>query len=148
VAIKFDFSYYQLISWAPIYAPDSTVPASKKLISEMLQFPWKCRLDDVTADRKIKPTSRVACVFFDEEEGKRIDAVKGYVGKSGDFCGLLFRRDGSWESNVFGHRSAYELTFELIEGERFASIFFPEKDLKALAVRHRTPCRWVSADVA
>jgi len=139
VAIKFDFSYHQLISWAPIYAPGSTVPASKKLISEMLQFPWKCRLDDVTADRKIKPTSRAACVFFDEEEGKRIDAVKGYVGKSGDFCGLLFRRDGGWESNVFGCRSAYELTFELMEGERFASIFFPE-DLKALAVRHIVLC--------
>lgn len=93
-------------------------------------------MDDITADRKIKPTSRVACVFFDEEGGKRIDAVKGYVGKSGDFCGLLFRRDGDWENNVFGHRSAYELTFELMEGERFTSIFFPEEDLKALAVRH------------
>ncbi|RPB04039.1 hypothetical protein L873DRAFT_1668292 [Choiromyces venosus 120613-1] len=134
VAIKFDFSYHQLISWAPIYAPDPDVPVSQKLISEMLQFPWKCRLDDITADRKIKPTSRVACIFFDEEEGKRIDAVKGYVGKSGDFCGLLFRREGDWESNVFGHRSAYELTFELMEGERFTSIFFPERDLKALAL--------------
>ncbi|CUS15030.1 unnamed protein product [Tuber aestivum] len=133
LAIKFNFSYHELITWAPTDADGSTVPAPKKLIFEMLQFPWKYRMIDVTADRKIKPTSRVARVFFDEEEGKRIDAVNGYVGKRGDFCGL-FRSDGDWESNVIGHRSAYELTFELMEGERFTSIFFLEEGLKALAL--------------
>ena len=76
MAIQFDFSYHQLVSWAPIYALDWTVPASKGLISEMLQFPRKYRLDDKTADRNTKPPSRVACVCFDQEEGKQIDAVK------------------------------------------------------------------------
>jgi len=67
-------------------------------------------------------------VALEEKEGRRIDAVKGYISKSGDFCGLWFRRDGGWESNAFGHPSAYELTFELMEGERFASIFFHLSD--------------------
>ena len=59
--------------------------------------------------------------------------MRGYVGKSGDFRGLLFLRDGLWESNVFGHRSVYELTLEveLVEGERFTRIFFLE-DLKMM----------------
>ena len=96
------------MSWAPIYTLDLTVPASKGLISEMLQFPQKYRLDDKMADRKTKPPTRVVCVVFDQEEGKQIDGVKEYVGKSGDFCGLLFQRDGGLESNVFGHRLAYK----------------------------------------
>ena len=128
MAITFDFSYHQLISQAPIYALDSTMTATKGLISKMLQFPWKYRLDDKTAE-SLPP---VLHVYLLMEGWKQIDAVRGYVGKSGDFCGLLFRRDGSWESNVCGHLSAYELAFELAEGEPFTRISFLEEDLKTM----------------
>ena len=84
---------------------------------------------------------------LDEKESKRIDVVKGYVGKSGDFCGLLFRRDSDWESNVFGHRSAYELTFELMEGERFRSIFFHLPNRLPSRTRYSHLCRPFTLDV-
>ena len=47
------------------------------------------------------------------------------------------------ESNVFGHRLAYELIFELMERESFTSIFFPE-DLKTIGVNDgcRIGSRW------
>lgn len=103
----------------------------------MILLPWKCRTDadDISPDGDInlpskqllKPSSEpllhVACAFFDEEDGKQVDAVKGYVGDDGAFCGLLFRRDGDWERVVFGARSSFEFTFELLKGERFTSIF-------------------------
>ena len=42
-------------------------------------------------------------------------------------------RDGSWERKVFGHHSAYELTLELVQGERFRRIFFLEEDCKTIS---------------
>lgn len=138
VAIKFDFNYHQLVSWAPIYAP---VPDSVKVVSEMIQYPWKCRSDDIVPNGEIKTTSRVACIFFDNEEDQCVDAVKGYVSMSGHFCGLVFRRNGNWEDKVFGHRSAYELTMELSDGERITSLYLPDKNTGALAVcsKHHSP---------
>ena len=83
---------------------------AKKLVKEAGVWEEMTHLRSISAGGKVE---------LDEKKGKRIDAVKGYVGKSGDFCGLRFRRDGGCESNVFGHRSAYELIFELMEGEPF-----------------------------
>lgn len=103
-------------------------------MSDLIQYPWKCHSDDVYSDRAIKKSSRVECIFF-EVDGKPADAVKGYVSKSGLFCGLLFRRAGNWERGVFGQRSAYESTFELRGEERFTSMFFTENGtFSALAV--------------
>ncbi|KAH0610106.1 uncharacterized protein H6S33_012652 [Morchella sextelata] len=133
-AIKFDFNYHKLISWAPIYAPSDSDNESSKVVSEMVQYPWKCRTDEIMPVGDIKPTSRVACVFFDDEAGKGVDAVKGYVSKSGQFCGLVFRRGGSWCDNVFGHRSAYEVTMELKKGEKFTSLYSPDGNTGALAL--------------
>lgn len=134
VAVKFNFNYHQLVSWAPIYAPNPAIPDSVKVVSEMIQYPWKCRTDEIFPDGKIKTTSRVACIFFDDEGDKRVDAVKGYVNKSGHFCGLVFRRNGNWGDKVFGDRSAYEVTKELKEGERITSLFLPDGNTGALAV--------------
>lgn len=133
-AVKFDFNYHRLISWAPIYTPDTDIPDSFKIVAEMVQYPWKCRTDVITPDGEITPTSRVACVFFDDEGGQRVDGVKGYVSKSGHFCGLVFRRNGNWCDNIFGHRSAYEVIMELGEGEKFTSLYLPSENTEALAV--------------
>lgn len=141
-AVRFDFDYDQLVSWAPIYAPDPKKPKSFGTVEEMVRYPWKCRIDDVVPDEEIEATSHVACIFFDEElvEDQRADAVKGYVSKSGRFCGLAFRRNGNWGDKVFGHRSAYEVTMELGEGERFTSLYLPEGNTEALAVRSKFYC--------
>lgn len=134
VAVKFDFNYHQLVSWAPIYAANPNVLDSVKVVSEMIQYPWKCRTDDIVPGGEIKTTSRVACIFFDDEGDQRVDAVKGYVSITGHFCGLVFRRNGNWGDKVFGHRSSYEVTMELREGERITSLYLPDGNAEALAV--------------
>lgn len=138
VAIRFDFNYHQLVSWAPIYASNPAIQESLKVVSEMVQYPWKCRTDDIVPSGEIKEESHVACIFFDEEENKRVDAVKGYVSRSGHFCGLIFRRNGDWGNEVFGNRSAYEVTMELKEGETFTSLYLPHGDIQAIAVRFKS----------
>lgn len=142
VAIKFDFNYHQLVSWAPIYAPDPAIPGSVEVVSEMIQYPWKYRTDKIVPDGEIEATSRVACIFFDNEGDQRVDAVKGYATKSGHFCGLLLRRNGNWGDKALGHRSSYEVTMELMDGERITSLYLPDENMGALAVRskHDSPC--------
>ncbi|KAL7276946.1 hypothetical protein RUND412_000039 [Rhizina undulata] len=136
VAVKFDFNYHQLVSWAPIYAPPSAEPASVKAVSEKVLFPWKSKAYDISPDGGgVEASSRPICTFFDDEESHLpIDAVKGYVNSSGKFCGLLFRRGGNWEENVFGQRSGYEIQMDLQKGEKFTSMFLSKRSADALAL--------------
>jgi hypothetical protein len=76
----------------------------------------------VEASESIPRNSRVLSDFFDhrDQEGK-VDGVKGYV-SGGQFCGLRFRRGGSWDVEPLGQASAYETSFLLHPDEVFTSI--------------------------
>jgi len=129
-AIKLDFNYDRLISWAPIFNPHpsgSTSLPSKEL-AKIIRFPWRTHNGDIREDRDIPESSFATCTFFcDRDDGRRIDAVTGYVDRTGQFCGLLFRRDGKWSKEAFGQRSAYGIFFELEDDERFDAIYLPQE---------------------
>jgi hypothetical protein len=101
-----------------------------RLIAE-IQHPWKTpsclrtRPSVETSDR-LPPSYRVLSDFFDHRRQEdKVDGVKGYVSAShgGQFCGLRFRRGGSWDTEPLGQASAYEVSFLLHLDEVFNSIF-------------------------
>lgn len=130
LAVKFDFNFDQLISWAPIFATNTSDPSalSQQDLTKLIRFPWKARHDypEISEDRDIPELAYVASTFFEDNEAGRLDGIKGYVTRTGRFCGLLLRRNGNWAEEAFGERSAYETTFDLHEGESIDSIFVPE----------------------
>ena len=92
-----------------------------------IQCPWKSASclrtrPSVEASEPVPPSNRVISDFFDHrgQEGK-VDGVKGYV-SGGQFCGLRFRRGGSWDAEPLGQASAYETLFLLHPDEIFTSI--------------------------
>jgi hypothetical protein len=127
VAVKFDFNCDHLVSWAPVYALKPHGLSQKELMKR-IRFPWRAHNQEIMEDRDIPETAYAISTLFGDNDFGRIDAVKGYVTRHGQFCGLLFRRNGGWSEGVFGERSAYEILFELREGECFTSIFLPEEE--------------------
>lgn len=111
--LKFNFTAEGIQSWLPIY--DN---ASAKLET---RFPWYHK--GIQSDCGLLPTNTVTHEYFDDAENRKVDAIKGYINKDGNFCGLLFRRNGEWSENIFGEMSAYEITVELGEGERISSAY-------------------------
>ncbi|KAF8537164.1 hypothetical protein BDD12DRAFT_746052 [Trichophaea hybrida] len=159
-AVKFDFNFDQLISWAPIFATEPKSPSLSQQeltknalfhqeLTKLIRFPWKACDKNITEDRDIPETSHVASTLFEDNEAGRVDGLKGYVTQTGRFCGLLLRRNGKWAKEAFGDRSAYETTFELNDGESIDSIFIPEvrKELKsnalALSTSHGRTTPWI-----
>jgi hypothetical protein len=150
-AVKFDFNFDQLISWAPIFAMDPSIPGalSQQELTKLIRFPWKTRCEDITEDREIPEASYVVSTLFEDNEAGRVDGLKGYVTPMGRFCGLLLRRNGRWSKEAFGDRSAYETTFELNEGESIDSIFIPEvrgelrSNALALSTNHGRTTPWI-----
>ena len=125
--LKFVFSAERLHSWLPIY--DGSPGSAAAL------FPWHRK--NIWADRKLSSNYTVEFKYFHVETGcRRVDGVKGYITRKGDFCGLLFRRDGEWDDRVLGLRSAFEITMELGEGEKFVSAW--TSGTSALAVCNPT----------
>lgn len=129
LAVKFDFNFDQLISWAPIFATNPSVPnaLSQRKLSKLIRFPWKAHpsYENVSENRDIPESAHVTSTFFEDNEAGRVDGLKGYVNRQGKFCGLLVRRNGRWAEEAFGDRSAYETTFELRKGEFIDSILTP-----------------------
>jgi hypothetical protein len=129
-AIKLDFNCDRLISWAPIFNPHPSglTSLSSKELAKIIRFPWRTHNGDICEDREIPESSFAACTFFgDKDDGERIDAVTGYVDRTGRFCGLLFRRNGKWSKEAFGQRSAYGIFFKLEDDEHFDAIYLPQE---------------------
>lgn len=70
--------------------------------------------------------SECISVSFEPTPQGSVTAVKGYVDRKGSFAGLLLRRGKSWEKQVFGRRTGFELVFEMIEGEYLDSLFLAQ----------------------
>ncbi|KAA8893711.1 hypothetical protein FN846DRAFT_1003903, partial [Sphaerosporella brunnea] len=147
VAIKFDFNHDHLVSWAPVYGLKPSGLSMKELMKR-LRFPWRAHDPEIVEDHDLPETAYAISTLFGDNDAGRIDAVKGYVTRSGHFCGLLFRRNGKWSDGVFGERSAYENIFELRKGESFISIFLPEEagqrksNALALSTNHGRTTPW------
>jgi len=111
--MKFNFTAEGIQAWLPIYSDASG--------NHETRFPWYHR--GFRADRFLSPACFVTHEYFEDIEGRKVDAVKGYINRKGKFCGLLFRRGMEWSENVFGEMSAFEVTMELGEDEVICSAY-------------------------
>lgn len=124
--MKFDFTAEGIQSWLPIYGDTSAKLETR--------FPWYHR--GFHADRNVSSACFVTHEYFEDMEGRNVDAVKGYINKQGNFCGLLFRRGGEWSENVFGEMSAFEITHELGEDEIISSAYISGTSALAVSFFH------------
>jgi len=111
--MKFNFTADGIQAWLPIYSRASGEHETR--------FPWYHL--GFHADHQLSPTCSVTYEYFEDKSGREVDAVKGYINRDGNFCGLLFRRGGEWSESVFGEMSAFEITMELGEGEVICSAY-------------------------
>lgn len=128
--LKFHFTAEGIQSWLPIYDNASAKPETR--------FPWYHK--GIHSDCSLSPASTVTHEYFDDAENRKVDAIKGYINKAGNFCGLLFRRNGEWGEKIFGEMSAYEITAELGDGERISSAYI--SGTSALAVSAHAFITW------
>ncbi|KAI9768469.1 MAG: hypothetical protein M1840_004878 [Geoglossum simile] len=152
--IKFSFTADRITDWDPLFNPDIVPAAERDNFTAQTQCPWKSpsclRIrPSVEASEPLPPSNRVLADFFDHhgQEGK-VDGVKGYV-SGGQFCGLRFRRGGSWDVEPLGQASAYETLFLLNPDEVFTSISvlyrlsFGEGGALALCTSHGRTTPWI-----
>ena len=111
--MKFNFTAEGIQAWLPIYSDASDKHETR--------FPWYHR--GFHTDRTLSPACSVTYEYFEDIGGRKVDAVKGYINRDGNFCGLLFRRGGEWSESVFGEMSAFEITIELGEDEVICSAY-------------------------
>lgn len=111
--MKFNFTTDGIQAWLPIYSSASSEHETR--------FPWYHR--GFHADRSLSPACFVTHEYFEDKTGRGVDAVKGYINRYGNFCGLLFRRGGEWSESIFGEMSAFEITMELGKDEVISSAY-------------------------
>ena len=125
--IKFSFTSERITDWDPLFNLDMIPAAERDSFIAQIQYPWRTpscsrTRPSVEASEPLPPNYRVLSDFFDHRGQKdKVDGVKGYA-SGGQFCGLRFRRGGSWDAEPLGQASAYEILFLLHPDEVFTSI--------------------------
>ncbi|KAH0557159.1 hypothetical protein GP486_005053, partial [Trichoglossum hirsutum] len=155
--IKFSFTSENLTGWDPLFDSDGITGAEPADLTAQIQHPWRTPScleprPSVKISDNLSASYRVLSDFFDHiDQEHKVDGVKGYVsgGPGGQFCGLRFRRGGSWDTEPLGQASAYETLFLLDPDEVFTSIFvlshpsFGEGSAIALCTSHGRTTAWI-----